>query len=154
VQLNLSTGNCRVTASADDKIRVTPRTNADKVSVRLSTNLMGNRATVKVAGPTEGFDADIQLPENVSVVAERAGGSLQLSGLRGSKAIAAKSGQIEIAVGGKEHYRQVTASVQNGELTAAAFDEKARGVRSFQWSGNGAHDLKVRVESGKVVLRD
>ena len=121
--------------------------------MRLSTNVMGTEATVKVTGP-EGFDADIELPQNVSVVAELAGGSLQLSGLRGSKDIAARSGQIEIAVGGKDHYRQVRASVGTGELTAAAFDEKAHGVRSFEWSGKGSHNLNVRVNNGKVTLKN
>lgn len=154
VQLNLSTGNYRVTSSSDDKIRVIPRTDTDKVSVRLSTNVMGTEATVKVTGPKEGFAADIELPENVRVVAELDGGSLQLSGIRGSKDIAAKSGQIEISVGGKDDYRQVRASVGTGELTAAAFDEKAHGVRTFEWSGKGSYNLNVRVNNGKVTLRN
>jgi hypothetical protein len=83
VRLNLSTGNYRVTSSSDDKIRVIPRTDPDKVSVRLSTNVMGT-----------------------------------------------------------------------GELTAAAFDAKAHGVRTFEWSGNGSHNLNVRVNSGKVTLKN
>jgi hypothetical protein len=109
---------------------------------------------VKVTGPKEGFDADIQLPENVSVVAELLGGSLQLSGIRGSKDIAARSGQIEVAVGGRDDYKHVTASVGTGELIATVFDQKALGVRSFEWTGNGSHNLKVRVNSGKVTLKN
>jgi hypothetical protein len=62
VHLDLSVGNYSVTASPDDRIRVTPRTKTDQVSSRISVNLLGTRATVRVVGPKEGFDADIQVP--------------------------------------------------------------------------------------------
>jgi hypothetical protein len=154
VHLDLSLGNYRVTASPDDRIRVTPRTKTEQVSTRINVNLLGTRAAVRVVGPKDGFAADIQLPARVSVVVELAGGSLQLGGVEGSKDVAANTANIEIAVGDREHYRQVTASVQNGELTASAFDERARGVRSFQWTGKGAHDLRVRLDRGRVILRN
>jgi hypothetical protein len=154
VHLDLSVGDYRVTASPDNRIRVTPRTKTDQVSTRIKVNLLGTRADVRVVGPKDGFDADIQLPARVSVVVELAGGSLQLSGVEGSKDIAANTANIEIAVGDRERYRRVMASVQSGELTAYAFDERARGVRSFQWTGNGAHDLRVRLDRGRVTLKN
>jgi hypothetical protein len=154
VHLDLSVGNYRVTASPDNRIRVTPRTKTDQVSARISVNILGTRATVRVVGPKDGFDADIQLPQRVTVVVELAGGSLHVSGVEGSKDIVANTADIEIAVGSREHYRRVTASVQSGELTATAFDEIARGVRSFQWTGKGAHDLRVRLGRGRVTLKN
>jgi hypothetical protein len=154
VDLDLSVGNYRVAASPDNQIRVTPRTKTDQVSARITVNLWGTRATVRVVGPREGFDADIELPGRVGVVVELAGGSLQLSGVEGSKDLAARTGSIEIAVGDLKHYRRVTASVQSGELTASAFDGSARGVRSFQWTGTGAHDLRVRVDNGRITLKN
>jgi hypothetical protein len=153
VDLDLSVGNYRVTASPDNQIRVTPRTKTDQVSTRITVNLLGTRATVRVVGPKDGFDADIQLPARVSVVVELAGGSLQLTGVEGSKDVTANAGNIEIAVGDRAHYRRVTASVQSGELTAPAFEEAARGVRSFQWTGKGAHDLRVRLDKGRITLK-
>jgi len=154
VHLELSVGTYRVTASPDNRIRVTPRTKTDQVSTRITVNLLGTRATVRVVGPKDGFDADIQLPARVSVGVVLAGGSLQLSGVEGSKDIAANTGDIEIVVGDRAHYRRVTASVQSGELTVSAFDESARGVRSFQWTGKGAHDLRVRLDKGRVTLKN
>ena len=154
VHLDLSAGNYRVTASPDNRIRVTPRTKTDQVSTRIKSNLVGTRATVRIVGPKDGFEADIQLPARVSVVVELAGGSLHLSGIEGSKDIAAGTGDIDIAVGGRELYRRVTASVQSGELTPSAFDESVRGVRSFQWTGKGAHDLRVRLDKGRVTLKN
>ena len=73
VHLDLSVGNYRVTASPDNRIRVTPRTKTDQVSTRINVNLLGTRATVRVVGPKDGFDADIQLPARVSLVVELAG---------------------------------------------------------------------------------
>jgi hypothetical protein len=154
VRLDLSMGNYRITASPDNQIRVTPRTKTDQVSTRITVNVFGTRATVRVVGPKDGFDADIQLPSRVGVEVELVAGSLQLSGVEGSKDVAATTGNIEIAVGDRKHYRRVTASVQNGELTASAFDESARGVRSFEWTGKGPHDLRVRLEKGRLTLKN
>jgi hypothetical protein len=154
VRLDLAAADYRVTASPDDRIRVTPRTKADQVSTRITTNLFGTRATVRVAGPSDGFEADIQLPARVRVVVELAGGSLHVSGVEGSKDIAAGTGNIEIAIGNPEQYRRVTASVQNGELQASAFGESARGSGSMQWTGNGAYELRVRLDRGRVTLKN
>ena len=79
-------GNYRVTASPDNRIRVTPRTKTHLVSTRIETNLLGSRATVRVIGPKDGFDADIQVPARVRVVVDQAGGSLQMIGIDGSRA--------------------------------------------------------------------
>jgi hypothetical protein len=154
VRLDLSTGNYRIAASPDNRIRVTPRTRTDQVSTRITVNLLGTRATVRVLGPKDGFDAEIQLPARISVAVEFAGGSLQLRGVEGSKDVVATAGNIEIAVGDRKYYRRVMASVQSGELTVAAFGETARGVRSFEWTGNGAHDLRVRLDNGRLTLKN
>jgi hypothetical protein len=153
VYLDLSIGNYSVTASPDDRIRVTPRTKANQVSSRINVNLLGTRATVRVVGPKDGFDADIHVPARVGLEIELAGGSLQVSRVEGSKDIAADTGHIEISVGDRERYRQVTASVRNGELAAPAFDEGAKGIRSFQWTGRGESDLRVRVDRGAITLK-
>jgi hypothetical protein len=81
------------------------------------------------------------------------GGSLQVSRVEGSKDIAADAGNIEILVGDRERYRQVTASVQSGELAAPAFDEGAKEIRSFHWTGRGESDLRVRVDRGRITLK-
>jgi hypothetical protein len=152
VHLDLSIGNYRVTSSPDNRIRVIPRTKTDQVSSRISVNFLGTLATVRVVGPEDGFEADIQIPAHVGLEIDLVGGSLRLSGVDGSKDIAANTGHIEIVVGNREHYRRVTASVQSGELTASAFDGSARDVRSFQWTGTGLSDLSVRVDRGRITL--
>jgi hypothetical protein len=80
VHLDLSVGDYRVTTSSDDRIRVTPRTKTNEVSTRIAVNLLGTRADVRVVGPKDGFQAEIQLPARVGVVLTLAGGSLHLVG--------------------------------------------------------------------------
>lgn len=154
VNLDLSTGQYRVSGSPDNRIRVTPRTKADQVSVRINVNVSGTEATLRVVGPKEGFDADIQLPARVALVVELAGGSLQLSGVEGTTDVSAKDGNVEIAVGSRDRYRAVTASVKRGDVIASAFGEYAPGSGSFRWTGRGAHDLRVRVGTGRVTLKE
>ena len=84
VHLDLSTGHYRISVSPDDRIRVRPRAPHDQVSTRIAVNLLGTRATVRVAGPKDGVHADIELPARVRVAVELAGGSLRVNGLRGS----------------------------------------------------------------------
>jgi hypothetical protein len=81
VRLDLSAGTYRVTASPDDRIRVLPRTKTDQVSTRITVSLFGTRATVRIVGPPDGFEADIQLPARVTVDVSLSGGSVQMNGV-------------------------------------------------------------------------
>jgi hypothetical protein len=157
VRMDLSTGDYRVAASLDDRIRVTPLSKngsqSNKVSVRLDVNLLGTRADLRVTGPQEGIAALIELPKRVNLVASLAGGSLQMGGVQGSKDIEAKTGDIEISVGDRDQYKRVIASVRSGNLTASAFDAKGTVHRSFEWEGNGAYDIRIRLDSGRLILR-
>jgi len=157
VRMDLSVGDYRVTASLDDRIRVTPLTKNDsqsnKVSVRLDVNLLGTRADLRVRGPQEGFEARIELPKRVNIVASLPGGSLRMGGVEGSKDIEAKTGDIEINVGDRDQYKGVIASVRSGDLTAPAFDDKGSGPHSFEWTGKGAFDIRIRLDSGRLTLR-
>jgi hypothetical protein len=154
VHLTLSTGNYHIKASSEERIRVTPRTKSDDVSVRLNENFTGSTATVKVVGPKGGFDAVIEVPARVNLVIELAGGKLDVSGVVGSKDIAAKSAEIEVVVGPDDRYRQVSATVQKGNLTAPAFAGRAPERGSFEWTGPGEHDLRVRLDAGNVTLKN
>lgn len=101
----------------------------------------------------DGFDADIELPTRVNLVIALAAGSLHVTGIEGSKDISAETGEIEIAIGDREQYRRVTVSVQSGGLSVPGFSDNARGLRSFEWTGKGEYDLRVRLNTGNVTLR-
>jgi hypothetical protein len=157
VHMDLSIGHYRVTASVDDRIRVTPLTKngsqSNNLSVRLDVNLFGTRADLRVRGPREGLEAQIELPKRVNLVASLAGGSLQVIGVDGSKDIEVKTGNVEVSVGDRDRYKRVTASVRSGDLTAPAFDDRGSGPRSFEWTGKGAYDMRIRLDAGRLTLR-
>jgi hypothetical protein len=156
VRMDLGSGHYRVMASSDDRIRVTPvsrkgRPSAD-ISVRLDVNFLGTRADLRVTGPKEGFDAEIELPKRIDVVAKLAGGSLRVNGVEGSKNIDARGGDVEIGIGDPGQYKRVVASVGSGELTTSVLQARTSDSRSVEWTGNGAYDLRVRVDAGRVSL--
>jgi hypothetical protein len=154
VYLDLSSGSYRVTDSPDGRIRVIPRTKMDQVSIRLSVNAFGNRADVRVRGPRDAFEANIELPTRVNIVVAIPSGALRVSGIAGSKNISVKAGEIEVAIGNPQTYRRVVVSVQAGKLSAPMFPNDKRSPQSLEWTGNGEYDLKVRLDSGNVTLLD
>jgi hypothetical protein len=154
VHLELSSGNYLITGSYDGRIRVLPRTKTDQVSVRLNVSTFGRRANVKVLGPQDGFDADIELPQRVNIVVTLASGVLRVRGLEGGKNITGKTGEIEIELGDRNQYRQITASVKSGGVMVPGARAIRPGIRTFDWTGTGAHDLRVRLDAGNITLRD
>ena len=154
VHLELSAGAYWITGSHDGRIRILPRTKTERVSVRLNVGTLGRSADVKVTGPAEGFDADIELPERVNMVVTLTAGTLHLRGIEGSKNISGKAGEIEIELGDRNQYRQISASVKKGAVTMPGFREHQPDVLNFDWTGGGPHDLTVRVEAGHITLRE
>jgi hypothetical protein len=158
VHLDLSVGEYRITDSSDDRIRIAWLTanpkDAERVNVRININMFGTRADVKISGPKNGLKVDVELPRRSNLVAELLGGTLHMSGVEGSKNISAQAGELDIEVGGREGYRLVNASVGSGALAAPAFKQDKIDARSFEWTGAGSYELKVRVAVGQVTLRD
>jgi hypothetical protein len=125
------------------------------VDLRGKLDLAGLIGTdVRVSGPAEGFEADIELPRRVDLVAALTGGALHLRGIDGSKNITAKSGEIEIEIGDRNQYRRVVAAVRSGALSLPGFRDSLPGQRSLEWIGSGSHDLSVQLDAGTITLRD
>ena len=154
VNLELSAGTYWVTASYDGRVRVLPRTRADQVSVRLNVDTFGRRADVAVRGPNDGFDADIELPRRVNLIATLAAGALRMRGIDGSKNITAKTGEIEIELGDRHQYARLMATVETGAVNLPGFKDAQPRLRSFEWKGRGSDDLSVRINTGTITLRD
>jgi hypothetical protein len=152
-RLNLSAGEYEITASPDDTIRVAWRTEGRDDHVDVSIEVRGSRAEVEIDGPSDNFYVELQLPRRTNVVAELSAGELELSGIEGSKDISARAGELRIAVGDREQYRRVDASVRIGELAADAFDVTKGGFfRSFEWTGKGQYDLRAHLTVGELRL--
>jgi hypothetical protein len=158
VHLDLSAGEYRINPSAGDVIRITPHATskheASETSVRIEVSDGGRRAYVRVDGPiNDGVKVDIELPRRTNLVTELTAGELQLKGIEGDKEISARAGELDIEVGDRDRYRLVDASVRIGELRAPKFSVSKEGFfRSFEWSGRGGYDLRVRLWVGELTL--
>jgi hypothetical protein len=155
VRLNLSAGDYDIVASPDDRIRVT-RTgrHADDDRVDVGIDVRGSRATVDVDGPLgDGVDARIELPRRTDVVISLSAGDLRMEGIEGSKDVTMRAGDLNIAVGAREQYRHVDASVKIGDLNAEPFDVRKEGFfRSFEWKGKGSYDISAHLMVGDLKL--
>jgi hypothetical protein len=155
VRLNLSAGDYDIVASPDDRIRVTlagRHADDDRVDVAIDTR--GTRATVDVDGPLhDGVDARIELPRRSDVVISLSAGDLRMEGIEGSKDVSMRAGDLSIAVGAREQYRHVDASVKIGDLNAEPFDVRKEGFfRSFEWKGKGTYDISAHLTVGDLKL--
>jgi hypothetical protein len=154
VHLELSAGAYWITPSHEGLIRVLPRAKADQMSVRVNVSTMGTRANVTVRGPKDGFAADIELPLRVNLAVSLTAGALRVRGIEGSKEISAESCEIEVELGDRNQYGRVLALVRTGAVIPPAFRDGQPGQRSFEWTGSGLHDLRVRLDAGTITLRD
>ena len=154
VNLELSGGTYRITAASDGRIRVLPRTKTDRVSVRLNVGAFGRSADLRIIGPADGFDADIELPRRVHISITLTDGTLLVRGIEGNKNISGRSAKVEIQFDDQTEYGQIKASVRKGEVKTFGFADNRIELQSFNWIGPGTHEITVRLEAGQIILRD
>jgi len=81
-------------------------------------------------------------------------GQLDVRDETGDKDVALSFGQLKLDVGKAEDYGHVEASVNSGEINAAAFDVNKGGLfRSFDHNGPGKYRLYAHVGAGELDLR-
>ena len=83
-----------------------------------------------------------------------AGGVLHINGIEGDKDLSTEAGDIAVVVNDQQIYRRVDVAVQTGSLAAPVFGQNSIASRSFAWTGKGLYQLRVRVGTGQVTLRD
>ena len=86
-------------------------------------------------------------------VGKLSAGDLKVAGVEGSKDVSAGAGDVSIAVGPRDQYRHVNASIRIGDLNAEPFNVRKEGFfRSFEWSGKGKYDLRAHLTVGDLKL--
>ena len=156
VTLDLSAGEHDIKPSTDNKIRIHWRVKDidDKRKVKTSTKVDGKAAKVKINGPTNDFRTVIEVPANTDLVIKLSAGELFVGNIRGSKDIKLRAGELNIEVADIQEYAQVKGSLWAGDIDAGPFGSEASGLfRSFEWQGEGAHDLRFKLYAGDVQLR-
>ena len=155
VQLDLSAGDYDIVASPDNRIRITLTDRGkDNPDAYVDIDIKGSIASIETDGPmTDGLDVRIELPRLTNIVLKLSAGDLKVAGVEGSKDVSAGAGDVSIAVGPRDQYRRVNASIRIGDLNAEPFNVRKEGfLRSFEWSGNGKYDLRAHLTVGDLKL--
>lgn len=155
VVLQLSAGTYRIEGTPDRMIRARWHTRdpRDLERVRARLDISGKEANFRLSGSGNNFDVQIEVPERSDLVLSLSAGDLTVRRIEGSKDIDLWAGDVTIEVGDTARYRRVNASVRAGDITAEPFKVNKGGLfRSFEYTGKGPYDLRVRLFAGDLKL--
>ncbi len=156
ITMDLSAGRYVIAGKPDPRllVRWSTRKPSERDAVSVKAEVSGRTAQLVTNGPSDGFHVDIDVPARTDLVISLSAGDFSLSGVEGSKDISVWAGDLKIDVGNPADYKSVYASVTAGELEADAFGRSTHGLfRSFDHTGSGKYNLRVRLTAGHISLR-
>jgi hypothetical protein len=153
IRMDLCSSGIEILGTDETKLRVSYAPQSDDVKVRI--RIFGDRAELKVTDcPRNNFRARIEIPKSSALYVRMFAGELNMSDVTGHKDVVLHFGQLNMDMGRPEDYGHVEASVNSGELNAAAFHTEKGGLfRSFEKSGPGKYRLHAHVGAGELDLR-
>ena len=132
------------------------REDADgRVHLKLSNEASGLHLRVTGDAPSHGnLQLRIEVPKRTNLRVRMAAGQITIDGVEGDKDCELTAGQITITDHRQWNYRAVDASVDIGEVNAAAYDREMGGFfRHFLASSDGGeYALPAHVGTGQVEL--
>ena len=154
VRMDLCSSGIEVIGKDADALRVeydSGRGNDVKVRIQVS----GDRADLSVRNcPNNNFQVKIEIPKSSELYVRMLAGQLDVRDVTGDKDVALSFGQLNLDIGKAEQYAHVDASVNSGQLNAAAFNVDKGGLfRSFSQSGPGKYRVHAHVGAGQLDLR-
>ena len=153
IELQLEAGGYNIRAASGNLIRVTLSGNVGSAKADISTE--DTRATVVVKDtPRNNFQATIEVPASADLVVRLSAGELKVEAIAGNKDIESNAGNVDVVAGDSADYASVEASVQAGDINAAAFGESRSGLfPKLTWSGKGKYTLRAKLIAGNLTLR-
>src|SRR5436305_3941828 len=153
IRMDLCSSGIEILGTDETKLRVSYAPQSDDVKVRI--RIFGDRAELKVTDcPRNNFRARIEIPKSSALYVRMFAGELNMSDVTGHKDVVLHFGQLNMDMGRPEDYGHVEASVNSGELNAAAFHTEKGGLfRSFEKSGPAKYRLHAHVGAGELDLR-
>jgi hypothetical protein len=153
IRMDLCSSGIDVVGKDEGKLRVSYDASRGNVKVRL--NAAGDRADLKVTDcPNNNFRVTVEVPKSSGLYIRMMAGQLNVEGITGDKDVVLHFGQLTMDVGKAEDYAHVEASVNSGDLQAAAFNVAKGGLfRSFDTSGPGKYRVHAHVGAGQLTLR-
>lgn len=155
IRMDLSAGDYDVSASTDDHIRVSWRSdhNQDAARVRTQIDVNGRNATVTTNGPHNNMHYVVEVPKSANITIRLSAGDLRISNLEGNKDVQVHAGDLRIVVGDPQKYGQVDLSVNAGDINASPFGGSKDGLfRSYHWTGKGSYRLHAHLGAGDINL--
>ena len=153
IRMDLCSSGIQIVGTDDPVVRVSYHPELENVRVRL--RIAGDRAELRFTGCRHNnFQARIEIPKSSALYVRMFAGQLDVREVTGDKDIELTFGQLNLDVGKTEEYARVDASVNSGQINAAAFAVEKGGLfRSFDQRGSGKYRLHAHVGAGQVDLR-
>ena len=153
IRMDLCSSGIQIVGTDDPVLRVSYHPELESVRVRLRISV--DRAELRFTGCRHNnFQARIEIPKSSALYVRMFAGQLDVREVTGDKDIELTFGQLNLDVGKREEYARVDASVNSGQINAAAFAVEKGGLfRSFDQRGSGKYRLHAHVGAGQVDLR-
>ena len=153
IRMDLCSSGVEVTGTDEAVVRVSYH--PERYDTRVRLRVTGHDADLRMTGcANNNFQVKIEIPKSSDLFVRMFAGQLDVRDVTGDKDIALSFGQLNVDVGKTEQYERVSASVNSGELNAAAFNVEKGGLfRSFSQSGPGKYRMRAHVGAGEIDLR-
>ena len=149
----------RTNGNAPDTVRVSCSSSSSDESSRIHMKLSGDasKERLKVTGDSahnRNPELRIEVPRHTNLRIRMAAGEVTIDGIEGDKDCELTAGQITISDARAQSYRNVDASVDIGEVKAAAYGQDMGGFfRHFhRKSLDGDYHLHAHVMTGEIDL--
>jgi hypothetical protein len=152
VDLDLSAGGYEIRGTADNQVRVDVSP-SDLSSVHSEVRVNGDKASVRVDGPTDNFHAVIYVPQHTNLKANQTIGDMKIIDVEGDKYVGLNIGHIRIDMPSTEKIKSVDAAVTIGSVRATPWHTGKGGFfRSFRAGGQGSYTVNAHLDIGDIEL--
>lgn len=158
LHLDLRAGSIEISGSNEPAVQVDCELkDSDQAkNVIISFDDKGTYGRLRIqGGPSGDVRLRIRVPKESNLVVRGTAGNLDLAGVRGSKDVSLRAGDLTIDVGNPADYAVAEASVTAGDVNASAFGVNKGGLfRKFRRENpNGKYNLRASLWAGDIKLR-
>jgi hypothetical protein len=154
VELDLSAGGYTIKGSPENRIRVEVDPHEAR-DVRCQMSSSGNRAKVRIEGPSNNFRATIYVPQRSDLQVDQTVGDLRVENIEGNKRLSLNVGQMQVDVPSSTPAPSFEGSITIGDLAATAWHvEKGGFFRDFTSYSSGPYRISAHVDIGRLEVAD
>jgi hypothetical protein len=158
LRLELRAGDIDISGTDESIVRVECELKeperAKDVSIAFEDNGKYGRLQIQ-GGPTGDVRLRIRVPKQSNLIVRCTAGDVDVAGVRGSKDVSLRAGDLTIYVGDPDDYALAEASVTAGDVNASAFGVHKGGLfRKFRRENSaGKYNLRASLWAGDIKLR-